>query len=268
MSPVSLRRIRPSQIESMFNQIIQEPIKASLVFFYHILGDNLGYAIIAVTLVLRFLLIPLTLPSLKSAKKIKELKPEIDKLKELHPEDKQALQLAQMELYKKHQINPLAGCLPQIINLIILIGLYNVLLAFLKSGQINESTANLSFYWMNLAEPDKTYITPLLAGLTQFVLALMLMPATSTAAEKTLASQTKTKKDDQSAEDMTKMAETMQQQMLYIMPVMTFFISISFPSGLGLYWIVTTIFSAVQQYSISGLGGLERYKTLISKLRS
>lgn len=249
----------------MFNQIVLEPIKAGLIFFYHLLGNNLGFAIIAVTLVIRFVLIPLTLPSLKSAKKIKDLKPQIDKLKELHGNDKQALQLAQMELYKKHQINPLAGCLPQIINLVVLIGLYNVLLAFLKSGQINGSEANLSFYWMNLGEPDKTFITPLLAGLTQFVLALMLMPATSTTAEKTLALQTKSKKDDKKAEDMENMAETMQTQMLYIMPIMTIFISIKFPSGLGLYWIVTTIFSVIQQFSISGLGGLEKYTSLLTK---
>lgn len=253
----------------MFNQVIQEPIKAGLIFFYHLLDGNLGFAIIVLTIALRFVLIPLTLPSLKSAKKIKDLKPELDKLKDIHGADKQALQLAQMELYKKNQINPLAGCLPQIINLVILIGLYNVLLTFLKSGQINGSVANLSFYWMNLAEPDRTYITPLLAGITQFILALMLMPATSTAAEKTLAAQTKTKTDDKNAQDMSVMAETMQQQMLYIMPVMTVFISISFPSGLGLYWIVTTIFSVVQQYSISGFGELKNFiNKLVNRPRS
>jgi YidC/Oxa1 family membrane protein insertase len=243
----------------MFNTLVQQPIQASLVFFYHLLGGNLGLSILATTLVLRLLLIPLTLPSLKSAKKIQSLKPELDDLKRLHGNNKQALQIAQLELYKKHQINPAAGCLPQIINLIVLIGLYQVLLQFLQTGTINSSPVNLSFLWMNLAEPDHLYLIPIIAGLTQFILALMLMPATSTAAEKTLAVQTKSAVDDKQANDMSHMAETMQQQMLYLMPIMTVFISLKFPAGLGVYWIFTTIFSIIQQYFVSGLGGLRKY---------
>jgi len=243
----------------MFNQIIQQPIQSGLVFFYHLLGDNLGLAIIGITLLIRLVLLPMTLPSLKSANKIKSLKPELDKLKAIHGKDKQALQQAQLELYKKHNINPASGCLPQIINLIILIGLYRVLMDFLQSGQINGSSVNISFLWMNLGEPDKSYITPLLAGAAQFFMALMLAPATDTSAEKVLASQTETKKDDQKAEDMTDMASTMQQQMLFIMPIMTVVLALRFPSGVTLYWIVTTIFSAAQQYFISGWGGVEKY---------
>ena len=115
------------------------------------------------------------------------------------------------------------------------------------------------FYGVNLAEPDKTYITPLIAGAVQLVLALMLAPATDTSAEKTLAAQTKTKKDDQQAEDMAEMASTMQQQMLFIMPIMTVVIALRFPSGVAIYWIITTLFSVVQQYFISGWGGLKKY---------
>ena len=241
----------------MFNQFIEQPIEAALVFFYQLLGDQMGLAIIAITLIIRFILLPLTLPSLKSASKIKDLKPEIDKLKEKHGDDKQAFQMAQLELYKQHYINPASGCLPQIINLVVLIGLYRVLINFLQNGTIDGGSINSSFLWMNLTEPDKSYITPLLAGAAQFIMALMLLPATSTAAEKTLAASTKTKKDDKQAEDMTEMAQSMQQQMLFIMPIMTVFIALRFPSGVGIYWIVTTIFSIAQQYFVSGLGGLK-----------
>ena len=243
----------------MFNQFVQQPIQSGLVFFYHLLGNNLGLAIIGITLAIRLVLLPITLPSLKSAKKIKDLKPELDKLKAIHGKDKQALQAAQLELYKKHNINPASGCLPQIINLIILIGLYRVLIQFLQSGQINGGSVNISFLWMNLGEPDKSYITPLIAGAAQFFMALMLAPATDTSAEKVLASQTKTKKDDEKAEDMTDMASTMQQQMLFIMPIMTTVLALRFPSGVTLYWIITTLFSIVQQYFISGWGGIKHY---------
>jgi YidC/Oxa1 family membrane protein insertase len=173
--------------------------------------------------------------------------------------------MAQLELYKKHNINPASGCLPQIINLIILIGLYRVLIEFLGSGQINGSQVNISFLWMNLGEPDKSYITPLIAGAAQFFMALMLAPATDTSAEKLLASKTPTKSDDKKAEDMTDMASSMQQQMLFIMPIMTTVLALRFPSGVTVYWIITTLFSIVQQYFISGWGGVERYAAKVFK---
>lgn len=250
----------------MFNQIVQQPIQAGLVFFYHLLGDNLGFAIIAITLLIRGVLLPMTLPSLKSANKIKGLKPELDKLKKLHSDDKQALQMAQLELYKKHNINPASGCLPQIVNLAVLIGLYRVLIEFLQSGQINGGSVNMSFFWMSLGEPDKSYIAPVLAGVIQLFLALMLMPATDTSAEKALAAQTKTKKDDKKAEDMSEMASSMQQQMLFIMPIMTTVLALRFPAGVTLYWVFTTLFSVIQQYFVSGWGGIEVYaKKLLRK---
>ena len=95
----------------------------------------------------------------------------------------------------------------------------------------------------------------------------MLLPAADTAAEKTLATQTKSKKDDSQAEDMSEMANTMQQQMLFIMPLMTTVLALRFPSGVTLYWIVTTLFSVIQQYFVSGWGGVAVYAKKILKNR-
>lgn len=232
----------------MFNTFLYQPLFQALLFLTRLLGGSLGLAIIALTLILRFFLIPLTLPSLKSAKKIQDLKPELDKLRTQHGQDKKQLQLAQLELYRQHGINPAAGCLPNIIQLVILIALYQVFMDFLvKNG--TAANLNLHFLWFNLSQPDPRFVLPVIAGVSQLVLSLMLSPAIEHHKETTA----------QKTEDVQEMAETMQQQMIFILPIMTVVISLKFPSGLTLYWIITTIFSLVQQYFISGWGGLHRY---------
>ena len=85
--------------------LINNSILQTLTFFYNFLGGNLGLAIIALTLFIRSVLIPVTLPSLRSAKKMQELKPLLDNLKRKHKNDKKKLQQAQMDLYKKNNIN-------------------------------------------------------------------------------------------------------------------------------------------------------------------
>ena len=232
----------------MFNTLIYQPLFQSLLFLTHFFGGSLGLSIIALTLLLRTVLIPLTIPSLKSAQKIKSLKPELDKLKAKFGSDKKQFQMEQLQLYKQHGVNPAAGCLPTIIQFIILIAMYRVLLDFItKNGALGS--VNLHFLWFNVSQPDPVYILPLLTGLSQLVLSLMLSPAIEHHPEKTKAK----------TEDVQEMAETMQQQMLFIMPVMTAVLALRFPAGLALYWLITTVFSLVQQYFVSGWGGLSKY---------
>lgn len=230
-----------------------------LITLYHVTG-NLGLSIITFTLLTRALLLPLTLPSLKAQKKMREIQPELKKLKEKHGTDKQALQLAQLELYKKYNINPLAGCLPQIVQLAILIFLYQALLKFLGNGQINGVTIDPHFLWLNLSHPDTYFILPILTGVTQLVLSLMILPGGEVRdIVPNKSKDKKVQKENQREEDMAEMAATMQQQMLFIMPVMTGFLALRFPSGLALYWVATTLFSIGQQYFLSGPGGLVTY---------
>lgn len=235
----------------MFNTFLYQPLFQSLLFLTKILGGSLGLSIIALTLLLRFVLIPLTIPSLRSAQKIKDLKPELDKLKAKYGDDKKQLQMEQLKLYQQHGVNPAAGCLPTLIQFAILIAMYQVLMDFItKNGALGG--INLNFLWFNVSQPDPIYILPLLTGVSQLLLSLMLSPAIEHHPETTKAK----------TEDVQEMAETMQQQMLFIMPVMTAVLALRFPSGLALYWLITTIFSAVQQYFVSGWGGLARYLNL------
>jgi YidC/Oxa1 family membrane protein insertase len=234
-----------------------------LLFLNSFLG-NFGGAIILFTLIVRLILLPITLPSIRAQKKMVDLKPEIDKLKSKFKGDKAAFQQAQLELYKKYNINPLAGCLPQLGQFFVLIVLYQTLLHLLKTPMAEGVVLNLHFWWLDLSKPDQFYIMPVLAALTQLVLSLMLVPATEVKDtvpnnSKKLKVQEANKKEEDTAE----MAATMQQQMLFMMPIMTGVFALNFPAGLSLYWVVTTIFSVVQQYIISGPGGLVTYYTRV-----
>ena len=250
----------------MFYTLLYQPLLNGLIFFYKIFG-NLGWAIIVLTVLIRFLLIPLTLPSLKAAGKLKEIAPELEKLKNKYADDKQKFTQAQLEIYKKHKINPAAGCLPQIIQLVILIALYQafakvlhsdediitklneVLYSFLKLPA--ETVINTRFFYLDLAKPDVfrlpgfSFPLPgfflLGAALIQFLSSKMMQPSAKVAQEE--AKETPTTQDD--------LAAAMQTQMLYLFPLMTILIGFSFPSGLVLYWLVFSVFTAIQQYFVN-----------------
>lgn len=231
----------------------------ALAFFNSFTG-NLGLAIILFTLLIRLILLPITLPSIKAQKQIMDLKPELDKLKKKFKGDATGMQQAQMELYKKYNINPLAGCLPQLLQFGVLIVLYQTLLAFLKNPTFNGQPLNFDFFWFNLSHPDKLYILPVLAAVSQLILSVMLMPATEIPDKvPNQSKKLKVQAANKQEEDTAEMAASMQQQMLFMMPIMTGVFAINFPAGLSLYWVITTVFSIVQQYFISGPGGLVTY---------
>ena len=230
-----------------------------LSYFYKLFGGNLGLSIITITVLIKIIVLPLVLPSMRSAKKMQELKPDLDKLKSKHS-DKKALQEAQLALYKEKGINPMSGCLPQIIQVLVLISLYNVFINFLKQPSIGGLVMNSRFLYLDLTKPDKTYILPVLAGLTQFVFSLMMQSGVESHVENP-----NNPKDKQKEEDSLEMAQTMQQQMLYMMPLMSIVVSLNFQSGLVLYWVVSTLFSIGQQYYFSGWGGLKTYYNKLIK---
>lgn len=261
--------------------ILYQPLVNALIFFYKISG-NFGMALIVLTILIRVLLIPLTLPSMRAAEKMKELAPELEKLKKKYAKDKQKLAQAQLELYKRAGANPAAGCLPQIIQLVILITLYQAFIQVLRAGdgtviaKLNEvlypflklptsTIINTKFLFLDLSKPDLiklpglTFPLPglflLASALIQFLSSKMMMPMVEAAKQK--AKETPETKDD--------MAAAMQKQMLYFFPLMTILIGYSFPSGLVLYWLIFSLFTAVQQYFINGWGGLKPWIQKLSR---
>ena len=124
-----------------WNILLVNPILNVLIALYkgfeflHIPGP-LGFAVIGLTIIIRLILYPLMQAQLKSARKMQNLKPHLDALNVKHKNDKQALQQAQLALYKEHGVNPAAGCLPLLIQMPVLIALYNVFYQVLNNGNL------------------------------------------------------------------------------------------------------------------------------------
>lgn len=236
----------------MYNTYIYQPIHNLLFWLYELGGANLGFAIIILTLLVRSVMIPFVLPSLRSAAKISRLKPELDALKKKYQGDNAKLSAAQLELYQKHNINPTAGCLPYIAQFVVLITLYQVFVNSLGSDAA-VTNINTQFFIWDLKSRDHSYILPILSGILQLLTSLAILPAV----ENNPAGRRELKAEGK--EDIAEMAQTMQQQMVFLMPVMTTIFALQFPSGLALYWVITTAFSFVQQILVSGTGALGQY---------
>lgn len=238
----------------MYQTLIYQPILQTLLWLYHAMGDNLGFAIIAITLLVRTVLIPFTLPSLRSAKKMAALKPELDALKKKYGSDPKIFQQKQLEFYKSHQVNPAAGCLPMIAQFVVLIALYQVFMNSLNGG--GSGIGDTQFLSWNLKDKDTTFVLPVLAGVLQLLTSLAILPAVENEPHKRPGSK-------EEKQDVAEMAGAMQSQMVFLMPVMTVIFSLQFPSGLALYWVITTLFSLVQQLLVSGPGSLPKYAAKI-----
>lgn len=256
----------------IWNLLLFNPLLNSLIFLDKLTG-NFGLSIILLTVALRVAMTPLVLPSLKASKQMQELAPELAKLKEKHKDNKTALMTAQAELYKKHGLNPASGCLPQIIQILVLIALFNAFNSVLVTNgtplveRLNphlyasnklpdDYHLSTRFFYLDLVKPD-TFKLPnlpvplpglflILSALVQFLSSKMMMP--NVKAEQKLAKKTPGEEDDV-------MAAT-QGQMLYMFPVLTIVFGFQFPSGLVLYWFIFSAVSMIQQYFASGWGGL------------
>jgi len=227
---------------TLYNDIIYRPLLNLLVFFYNIIpGHDIGVVIILVTIVIRLLLAPSFHKSLKSQKAMNDLQPKLNDLREKHKDNKEAQAKAMMELYKEHKINPLSSCLPLLLQLPILIGLYQVFRVALNSKiEIHTRLAGLysfvhvpqsiSPYFLKFLDLSQPSIAlGVIAGLAQFWQSKLMMPKTA-------------------GQDATMKA--MQMQTTYVLPVISMIIAIKLPAGLPLYWIVTTLFAVGQQYYI------------------
>lgn len=225
----------------LFQEIFYRPILNFLVFLYNIIpGHDLGVAIILLTIVIKLILHPLSLKSLKSQKELQEVQPKIDTLKEQYKDDKEGLAKATMALYKEHKINPFSSCLPLLIQLPFLFAVYQVFrdglanrLSLVYSFVYKPEMINaFSFGFLDLSKPN--IILAVLAGAAQFWQAKTMM------AKQPKKAETNSKQPD--------MAAMMSKQMLYLMPALTIFIGVSLPGGLTLYWFVLTLLTALQQW--------------------
>lgn len=269
-----------SAIVSIFDTFFLAPIINVMVLFIHAFNaigipGVLGFSIIALTAVIKLLIWPVMSAQLRSTRKMADLKPHLDKLKEKHKGDQQKFSQAQMALFKEHGVNPVAGCLPALIQMPVLLALYQVIFAFfdIKAGlsRINDLTYSFvpdivrmpssNFLGVDLSYKPSDFgkygmallIIPVVTVFIQFIQSKMMFPAP---VKKYPSDSPIEKKEKNTKGDA---ASAMQSQMLYLMPLMIGFFSYGFPVGLALYWNTFTIFGIIQQYKITGLGGLSEW---------
>ncbi|UCZ53251.1 YidC family membrane integrase SpoIIIJ [Bacillus shivajii] len=197
------------------------------------LGNSYGLAIIIVTILLRILILPLMIKQTKSTKAMQAIQPEMQELREKYSakdqQTQQKLQQEMMQLFQKHGVNPLAGCLPILVQMPILIAFYH---AIIRTPQINPEVDPAAydlydpqmFLWFELGSADPYFILPLVAGATTFIQQKMMMVTDN----------------------------PQMRALMYIMPVMIIAFAAFFPSALALYWVIGNLFMIVQTYFITG----------------
>jgi YidC/Oxa1 family membrane protein insertase len=237
-------------IGQIWDLIILSPMINVLIVVSGFLFHNFGLAIIVLTIIVRAVTLPLTLKQLRATRAMQELQPKIAELQKKYGRDKNRLAQEQMRLYRESGVSP-AGCmLPMLVQLPIWIALFQSIIRVL--AVVPEDFLNLSrhlysswqqvfslvpldssFLWLNLAVPDSYLVLPILVGGTMWVQQKMVTPKGA---------------------DPRQQAQS--QMMLWVMPLMFAFLTLQFPSGLALYWVVSNLISIGVQYYITGWGGL------------
>ncbi|HBS36254.1 MAG TPA: membrane protein insertase YidC [Parvularcula sp.] len=226
---------------------LTRPIFFLLNYFGNLTG-NFGVAILLLTLVVKALMFPLANSAFEAMSKMKKLQPKMEELKARAGDDKMKLQQEMMELYKKEKINPLAGCMPVLLQMPIFYALYKTLfvtielrhepfVGWLKDLSAPDPTSVFNLFGLLPFEPTAVPVIgaflgigvlPLLMGSAMYVQSKLNPPA----------------------------ADPVQQQVLTMMPIIFVFLFASFASGLVLYWIWSTILSIVQQWFIMKRNGV------------
>jgi YidC/Oxa1 family membrane protein insertase len=193
------------------------PLSDTLDWFASLLWGQYGLSILVVTIIIRLLILPLSLKQYRSSKMMQELQPELKKIKDKYKDDAKKQQEETMKLFQKHGVNPLAGCLPLLVQMPVLIALYSAIMR-------NDHIKHQSFLWMQLGTHDQYYILPLLAAITTYL------------QQKMMSSQ----------------MNAQMQSLMFIFPVLIFVMSMNFASALPLYWVYSNLFTIVQTYFIYG----------------
>lgn len=224
-----------------FQTIFYRPILNVLVYFYGTIAfKDFGLAIILVTILIRLILYPLFHRSAKQQMMMQRIQPKVKKIQELHKNDKEKQAQALMELYKEHGVNPFSSIILLVIQLPIMIELYWVVRSGLASG-------GLSGLYSFVAQPG--VINPVFIGLVNLAkpsIILILLAALAQYFQAKLAIY----RDPKNTAPLSQ-AEKMARQMVFIGPLVTIFIFYSLPAAVGLYWLVTSLFSILQQAIIN-----------------
>lgn len=243
----------------MWDTLILDPMTNLLLLLYQVLFSNFALAVAVFTLITRLITLPFTLKQQRSSKAMQELQPELQALQKKYANDKEKLAQEQMALYKKHGINPMSGCLPLLLTMPIMFGLYQAIIASLAATPLQLLELSQRLYkflpqlaqliplnnkWLgiNLAQPP---------GGTQpwyAYLLILLVVGTGYWQQKVMTPQTAS--SGQSDNQMAGMS----QSMMYTMPIMFGFFALSFASGLSIYFVISNLIGVLQYWGLGRLG--------------
>jgi YidC/Oxa1 family membrane protein insertase len=193
-----------------------KPLLSVLAFFYNVFG-NYGWAIIFLTIVIKIIFFPLTHKSFKSMKGLQKIQPYVKVIQERNKDNRQKMNEEMIELYKKHQVNPLGGCLPMLLQIPVFISLYHALFF-----SIELRGAPFMGWITDLSVADPYYVTPVLMGVTMF-LQQKMTPS---------------------------VGDPVQQKIMLMLPIVFTFLFVTFPAGLVIYWTINNLLTIAQQYYI------------------
>jgi YidC/Oxa1 family membrane protein insertase len=234
---------------NIWELIIQQPLTNVMIVMSHYLGGNFGLAIIILTIAVNLALLPMTLSQIKSSKMMQDLQPKLAELQKKYSKDRQKLAQEQMKLYKESGIKP-AGCaLTMLIQMPVWFALYQSIMLslavapegllnlsrFLYPWNIVYSSLPLSREFIGLDLANSNFILAILVGATMWLQQKMSTTPTT---------------DPRQSQQM--------QMMQWMMPLLFAFMALSFPSGLSLYWVTSSVFRIILQYRVSGWGGLRK----------
>lgn len=247
-----------------FNFVLYQPLLNLLILLYlYLPGGDFGVAVIVLTLLIKLALLPSSKKSIQSQKAMEALQPKVKALQEKYKEDRQKQTVELMKLYKEAKVSPASGCLPLLLQLPVLIALYQVFIRGLQPENLTKALysflpqpgaikasflgiVDLSRPFMTSIEGSQTayywpvLILALLAALVQFIQTRQL------SAKPKQASLSLGQKDKQAD-----FGKAIQKQMLYVLPVLTVFIIVKFGSIIGLYWLTSSLFALGEHYWVN-----------------
>lgn len=206
-----------SDTQGVWNHYFVYPMSLLLTSVADFSGGNYGLSIIVVTILIRILIFPLVMKQQKSTIAMQKLRPEMTALQEKYkgkkdPEDQKKMQKEMMDLYQAHQINPVGGCLPVMIQMPIIMAFYYAI------GRTTE-IAEHSFLWFSLGQSDPYFILPVVAAITTFI---------------------------QTRVTLTPDIQPQMKMVMNIMPVFILIAGLTLPSALALYWVIGNLFGIGQ----------------------
>jgi len=222
----------------LYNEVFHQPLFNALIFLTYLMpGRDAGLAIILLTVLVRFVLLPFTHRALSAQNKLKELEPEINKIKEetKAKADEQGRRI--MELYKRHGVNPFSGCLIFLVQVPIFIALYRVFWKgiSLGAGELYSWVPHPDFIqtsFLGLIDlSGQSWLFAVLAGVSQFLQMKLSFPSIPKGGP--------TMREE--------MSRAMAIQFVYVFPFVIFYVALRFPAALALYWTVTNLFDTVHK---------------------